>query len=69
MLEAYQTQRLRDQDLTVEFSHHLIGLFGLQSLAVQLARSAGLLALDVFKPIKVGFVRQTAGLASKRVEL
>lgn len=69
MLEAYQAERLSDQDLTIELSHNLIGLFGLQSLPVQAARSAGLLALDILKPAKIGFVKQAAGLVGRHTRL
>ena len=66
LLEDYAQAQLADQNLTIGFSHNLIELFGLQALPVQLGRSLGLLALDLFKPAKDLFANQASGLGGRK---
>ncbi len=69
ILESYADSRVKDHNLTIGFSHFLIELFGMQSLPVQVGRSLGLIALDLFKPAKAQFVRQATGLGGRRSSL
>ena len=66
LLESYRDAQLADQRATIGLSHHLIGLFGRRDLPLQLARSAGLLALDLLPAAKEKFIQQAAGLAGRR---
>ncbi|MBT5923323.1 MAG: 2-octaprenyl-6-methoxyphenyl hydroxylase, partial [Cellvibrionales bacterium] len=66
LLEDYAEAQIKDQNLTIGFSHNLIELFGQQSLPVQLGRSIGLLALDLLKPAKERFSDRAAGITGRR---
>lgn len=66
LLEDYAEAQIKDQNLTIGFSHNLIELFGQQSFPVQLGRSIGLLALDLLKPAKERFSDRAAGITGRR---
>lgn len=66
LLERYAESQLKDQDLTIGFSHHLIKLFGQQAFPVQAGRSLGLLALDLLRPAKKQFSDRASGIAGRR---
>lgn len=66
LLERYAKAQLKDQSITIGFSHNLIELFGRQSLPIQIGRSLGLLALDVLTPAKNRFSDQASGLNGRR---
>tara|TARA_B100000767_G_C19732999_1_gene522640 strand:+ start:201 stop:1499 length:1299 start_codon:yes stop_codon:yes gene_type:complete len=66
LLERYAKVQLKDQDITIGFSHNLIELFGRQALPIQLGRSLGLLALDILTPVKKQFSDQASGLNGRR---
>ena len=57
---------VKDQNKTIDFSHYLIELFGRQALPIQVGRSLGLLALDIFTPAKHRFSDQASGLSGRR---
>jgi len=66
LLEDYAEAQIKDQNLTIGFSHNLIELFGQQSLPVQLGRNIGLLALDLLTPAKHHFSDRAAGITGRR---
>ena len=66
LLEDYAEAQIKDQNLTIGFSHNLIELFGQQSLPVQLGRNLGLLALDLLTPAKNHFSDRAAGITGRR---
>ena len=66
LLENYAEAQIKDQNLTIGFSHNLIELFGQQSLPVQLGRNLGLLALDLLTPAKNHFSDRAAGITGRR---
>lgn len=61
LLERYAARRVRDQQLTAGLSHGLPSLFAQQSPLFAAARDAGLLAFDLFRPLKREFARQAMG--------
>ncbi|MFP5383292.1 MAG: FAD-dependent monooxygenase, partial [Gammaproteobacteria bacterium] len=61
LLERYAARRARDQQLTTGLSHGLPSLFTQQSPLLVAARDAGLLAFDLFRPLKREFARQAMG--------
>lgn len=61
LLECYAARRARDQQLTAGLSHGLPSLFTRQSPLLVAARDAGLLAFDLFRPLKREFARQAMG--------
>lgn len=62
VLQRYVAQRRRDQQLTTGLSHGLPLLFTQQNPVAVLARDAGLLAFDLFAPLKREFARQAMGI-------
>lgn len=66
LLEDYAEAQIKDQNLTIGFSHNLIDLFGRQSLPVQLGRNLGLLALDLLAPAKNKFSDRAAGITGRK---
>lgn len=62
VLEYYESLISRDKNITVGFSDGLIRLFGNNALPVQLARSIGLLGLDVSPFLKRQFIHQMTGM-------
>ena len=66
LLENYAEAQIKDQNLTIGFSHNLIELFGQQVLPVQLGRNLGLLALDLLQPAKKLFANRAAGVTGRR---
>jgi 2-octaprenyl-6-methoxyphenol hydroxylase len=71
VLQAYQQSRQKDQDLTVGFSHHLIGLFGSEQTVPVWTRKLGLAAIDLLPPARRWFARQAMGMAPQpgRIDL
>jgi 2-octaprenyl-6-methoxyphenol hydroxylase len=63
VLQAYQGRQQADQARTIEFSHHLPGLFMHPDPVLGVARDVGLAGLDVLAPLKREFVRYAAGVA------
>lgn len=61
LLQHYVERRARDQQLTVGLSHGLPLLFAQQGPLFVAARDAGLLAFDLFRPLKREFARQAMG--------
>lgn len=66
LLDNYAEAQIKDQNLTIGFSHNLIELFGQQVLPVQLGRNLGLLALDLLQPAKKLFANRAAGVTGRR---
>ncbi|HAW14901.1 MAG TPA: hypothetical protein DCW37_06830 [Cellvibrionales bacterium] len=66
LLENYAEAQIKDQNLTIGFSHNLIELFGQQNLPVQLGRNLGLLALDLLTPVKNRFSDRAAGITGRK---
>ena len=66
LLENYAEAQIKDQNLTIGFSHNLIELFGQQNLPVQLGRNLGLLALDLLGPAKNRFSDRAAGITGRK---
>lgn len=67
-LEAYAADCVMDQDNTRLFSDRLPGFFGRDDRPAVLARNAGLVALDLFPPLRRQFGRFGAGLATPGVK-
>lgn len=65
LLEAYERERVPDQQRTLMLSDALVRVFGVQSTALSHARSLGLLALDMAGPLKHLFARHAMGLAQR----
>ena len=61
-LQAWQEQRMPDQDAVVGFSHHLIGLFANSLPLLGHARAAGLIGLNLFSPARRWLVKKAMGL-------
>ena len=66
LLQDYAEAQVKDQNLTINFSHKLIELFSQQVLPVQLGRNLGLLALDLLQPAKQMFSDRAAGITGRR---
>ena len=66
LLQDYAEAQIKDQNLTIGFSHKLIELFSQQALPVQLGRNLGLLALDLLQPAKKTFSDRAAGITGRR---
>ena len=66
LLQDYAEAQIKDQNLTIGFSHKLIELFSQQVLPVQLGRNLGLLALDLLQPAKKLFANRAAGITGRR---
>ena len=66
LLQDYAEAQIKDQNLTIGFSHKLIDLFSQQALPIQLGRNLGLLALDLLQPAKKTFSDRAAGITGRR---
>ena len=64
LLQRYLRRQLPDQERTIQFSHHLPGLFMHGDPILGLARDLALSGLDILPPLKREFVRYAAGMAS-----
>lgn len=62
VLETYRRRRAADQQRTIAFSHHLVGLFSGEGALKQWARRAGLISLDLAPPLRRPLVRAAMGL-------
>lgn len=61
-LQAWQEQRMPDQDAVVGFSHSLIGLFANSLPLLGHARAAGLIGLNLFSPARRWLAKKAMGL-------
>ncbi|SFC32367.1 2-octaprenyl-6-methoxyphenol hydroxylase [Marinospirillum celere] len=61
-LQAWQEQRLPDQDAVVGFSHGLIALFANSQPLLGHARASGLIGLNLFSPARRWLARKAMGL-------
>ncbi|MDR9466901.1 2-octaprenyl-6-methoxyphenyl hydroxylase [Marinospirillum sp.] len=61
-LQAWQAQRMPDQDAIVGFSHTLIHLFANNLPLLGHARGAGLIGLNLFSPARRWLVKKAMGL-------
>lgn len=62
VLQRYADWRVGDNRRTAGFTHSLVRLFSNDHLPVMLGRNLGLLAVDLFPPIKRRLIRMTSGL-------
>lgn len=65
VLQRYMDRQQLDQQLTVGFSDQLPKIFGIDQALIEIARGAGLVALDILPPAKKAFVQFATGLAAK----
>jgi 2-octaprenyl-6-methoxyphenol hydroxylase len=63
-LQRYEQRQRGDQERTIQFSDRLPALFMQSDPVLGLARDLALSGLDIFPPLKRGFVRYAAGMAS-----
>ena len=61
-LQAWQEQRLPDQDAVIGFSHNLINLFARESNWLGHGRAAGLIGLNLLGPARRWLARKAMGL-------
>ena len=66
VLQRYRRQHYDDQFRTIAFSDSLVRVFGSDSTALAMARSAGLAGLDVMPAAKSWFARQAMGLGGRK---
>lgn len=62
VLEAWQQQRLPDQDAVVGFSHNLINLFAKDQAWLGHGRAAGLIGLNLVSPARRWLAKKAMGL-------
>ncbi len=62
VLEAYLSERQKDQVLVQQFTHGVVNLFGGAGLLPRVLRQAGLVTLDLLPVLKTGFVQFAAGM-------
>lgn len=65
VLQGYNEQRQRDQQHTIAFSHHLVGLFSGPGVMKRWTRRFGLFSIDLVPPVRRPFVRAAMGLAAR----
>ncbi|MGM0632740.1 MAG: 2-octaprenyl-6-methoxyphenyl hydroxylase [Pseudomonadota bacterium] len=65
ILEAYSRQQQPDQDRTIAFSHHLVGLFSGAGVLKRWTRRFGLFSIDLMPPVRQPFVRAAMGLGPR----
>ena len=65
VLEAYSRQQLPDQQRTIAFSHHLVGLFSGAGILKRWTRRFGLFSIDLVPPVRRPFVRAAMGLGPR----
>lgn len=65
VLQEYNEQRQQDQQRTIAFSHHLVGLFSGPGVMKRWTRRFGLFSIDLVPPVRRPFVRAAMGLAAR----
>jgi 2-octaprenyl-6-methoxyphenol hydroxylase len=69
VLDRYASWRRDDTRATVTFTDGLIRLFCNESLPLAFLRGVGMIAVDVFPPLKRSLLRRTMGLAGRVPQL
>lgn len=65
VLQEYNERRQQDQQRTIAFSHHLVGLFSGPGVMKRWTRRFGLFSIDLMPPVRRPFVRAAMGLATR----
>ncbi|MEX1199046.1 MAG: 2-octaprenyl-6-methoxyphenyl hydroxylase [Pseudohongiellaceae bacterium] len=65
VLQEYNAQRQQDQQRTIAFSHHLVGLFSGAGVMKRWTRRFGLFSIDLLPPVRRPFVRAAMGLTGR----
>lgn len=65
VLQEYNDRRQPDQQRTIAFSHHLVGLFSGPGAIRRWTRRFGLFSIDLLPPVRRPFVRAAMGLTAR----
>lgn len=65
LLNKYAQWRRDDHDRAIQLTDSLVRIFSTPFLPLALTRNLGMLAIDMLRPLKRPFVRQTMGLSGK----
>ena len=65
LLERYAASRVRDNRVVSAFTHSLVKIFSNDYAPLAIGRGLGLIAVDLFPPLKRRLIRITSGLAGR----